>query len=186
MCRRGRSPRGSGTGQGAKSGCVCVGGTWMHHHSRARGCRSCWQMTASGCSGWRKASADGPQEALYLQSSDEGPLPHIFPMSSFPFLASWWTLGILYPDAVQPLGERRSAPNWCPEGQSARDALLAELVWGCCPLLSPCSIAVLLQAPPSPPPRSTPSFIPVKRLVCKLGHLAQDSQIKSGFIIFFF
>lgn len=66
-----------------------------------------------------------PQEALYLQSSDGGPLPHIFPISSFPFLASWWTLRILYPDAVQPLGERGSVPSWCPEGRAAsqRDPL---------------------------------------------------------------
>lgn len=93
-----------------------------------------------------------PQEALYLQSSDESPLPHIFPLFSFPFLAPWWTLGILYPDAVQPLGERGSAPSWCAEGQPTRDALLAELVWGCCPLLSACSIAISLHPPTPPPP----------------------------------
>lgn len=90
-----------------------------------------------------------PQEALYLQSSDESPLPHIFSLFSFPFLAPWWTLGILYLDAVQPLGERGSAEmpfwlSWCG------DAALC------------CQHAVLQYCykppPPPPPPLPTPSL----------------------------
>lgn len=122
-----------------------------------------------------------PHEALYLQSSGEGPLPHIFPMSSFLSLLLGGHWGVLYPEAVQPLGERGCTPSWCPEGQTAAEPFLAELVRGCCPLLSACSIAASIPChiPPAPP------FIPVGKLVCKLGHLAQGSEIKGKCCLIF-